>query len=280
MYIMENILQQFANTVLNNYRGDLFIKVDNILHDFNYTNHLYVLETIYADQDNLKTEDSVDLVHVTLIKAMIEILSELGIFVDYDHDLDMILLSDILTSIKDMYNWEDKEYLLQIIDSGFDNEEILSNIVAHIQNKHWMDYYNIITSVSITYIDDLREKLANSVVVQDSSIEEDMRIVYIGNAVKNFLSKYKVDAFIELINNGYKLGFDVGVYLDKLIDHEMTVASDIAQRYMVSSLAAGDSIEEAIDQASVRLEFRVKDIALLNSVMNHISKFLTEKYNA
>lgn len=277
-----NILRQYADTNMTEEMGRLVKVTDSLLQELAYEDYLPAVENILSTADDSTTEDINDNIHGALVNLLDREIGEYGIgFETYDLEI----LTQILRALHELPNYANPQEILDIAEDEGLPQEQFSEILGFYYDQDAMDFLKHFNYVNVALIDKLIERLNHriSIGATQTHAEDDTPETAQGTEtqvpmLRKFLEKYEPPHFKQLLDEGIKLGYDINVYLDKVIDNLSQSVDDTAREYVASALASGESMQDAIEHASDRIEEYVDDMHRVSKIVQTVSNYMEQKY--
>lgn len=266
---MESEFKTYIEATLTPERVALLLRADAVLQNIGRREHQVGIENILAIADDAETATTVQRIEDTLFYALSEAVGEYSIGVSKPN---FQVLISILTGMHDIVEYDDHQRILDLCDEAGSPEETLSAILAELYSGDVTEYIDtidyVVPSLIIRIIDIVNQRVVDvddeeEVVEINESAEtndvEDCTAVQ----VKRFVELYRPEGFQTLLRNGFRLGYDLEVYLQRTLDPEIKDPVYLAKEYLVAALASGESLDTARMHASDRLEQRIDDLFVL-----------------
>ena len=249
-------------------RGNIVLLAEAALIELDSSAYQAEIDTIVSLSESADTVDTVDRIEDCITLALISHISEYSVTVE--SDCDLAILPKILLGLFTMTEYEDTDSLIKIISQGFEPEDTLAELLAVVVDGEMEDYLNNITLVSPSLIALIVTEI-NRITVDDVEPPVDDYAI-----AKKFIRLYKPVAFIALMAEGWKFGYDINLYLNKLIKVDNIIVKDTARDYAISVLASGMDINQGIDKSGDLLYEYFEDVHLLQQIVREIRTMLLE----
>jgi|AntRauTorcE11897_2_1112592.scaffolds.fasta_scaffold16868_2 hypothetical protein len=269
---MESEFKTFIEETLSPERAAILSRADAVLQNIGRREHQVGIENVLAIADNADTATTVQRIEDTLFYALTEAVGEYSIGVSKPN---FPILTSILTGMHDIVEYDDHQRILDLCDENGTAEEKFSMILAELYNADPTEYLKTIDYVTPSLIIRIIDIVTQRVDelegdVDDEEIEEVIDQAEgndiedgIAAHVKRFVELYRPEGFQSLLRNGYRLGYDLDVYLQRTLDPEIKDPIYLAKEYLVAALASGETLDTARANASDRLEHKIDDLYVL-----------------
>lgn len=269
---MESEFRTFIEETMTPERASILTKADAVLQNIGRREHQVGIENILAIADDADTITTVQRIEDTLFYALTEAVGEYSIGVSKPN---LPVLMSILTGMHDIVEYDDHQRILDLCDEDGTPEEKLSSILAELYSGDVTEYLDTIDyvvpslivriiDIVTQHVDQMEDEMDEEEI--DEKIEKEVaNEIEDGTAaqVKRFVELYRPEAFQTLLRNGYRLGYDLEVYLQHTLDPEIKDPVYLAKEYLVAALASGETLDTARAHASERLEQRIDDLFVL-----------------
>lgn len=279
---MESEFRTFIEETLTPERVAILMRADTVLQNIGRREHQVGIENILAIADDADTATTVQRIEDTLFYALSEAVGEYSIGVSKPNFQVLIC---ILTGMHDLVEYEDHQRILDLCDEAGSPEETLSAILAELYSGDVVDYLDtieyVVPSLIIRIIDIVNQRVddLDDEIDEDEVIEQTQSGVTndiedgVAVHVKRFVELYRPEGFQVLMRNGFRLGYDLEVYLQRTLDPEIKDPVYLAKEYLVAALASGESLDTARMHASDRLEQRIDDLFVLQQSIQKMAGY-------
>lgn len=269
---MESEFRTFIEETLTPERAAILRKADGVLQNIGRREHQVGIENILAIADDADTATTVQRIEDTLFYALTEAVGEYSIGVSKPN---FTILINILTGMHDLVEYADHQRILDLCDESGTPEEKMAMILAELYDGDVTDYINtldyVVPSLIVRIIDIVTQHVDSTESEMDEDdIDEEIEDAQTNDVedglaaqVKRFVELYRPEGFQSLLRNGYRLGYDLDVYLQHTLDPEIKDPVYLAKEYLVAALASGETLDTARAHASERLEQRIDDLFVL-----------------
>jgi hypothetical protein len=269
---MEYEFNTFIEETLSPERAAILRKADTVLQNIGRREHQVGIENILAIADDADTATTVQRIEDTLFYALTEAVGEYSIGVSKPN---FPILISVLTGMHDLVEYDDHQRILDLCDESGTPEEKLAMILAELYDGDVTDYMDtidyVVPSLIIRIIDIVTQRVDElEGDMDEEEIDEQIEAAETNDVedgvaaqVKRFVELYRPEGFQTLLRNGYRLGYDLDVYLQRTLDPEIKDPVYLAKEYLVAALASGETLDTARANASERLEQRIDDLFVL-----------------
>lgn len=255
-------------------RGETFLKANSILEAKGITSHYIELDNLLAIEDTVDNLTLIQNLEKITMEKILEVVSEMGIGLN---NISLSRAVEFLETVDNLTYFEDPQSIMDIVEEGSNEKEILGEVLLLINGYGWDEYIlaEILDFVSLTTINNLKEFMLGRIetVIEEMELEESNRDLLIRERLFNFLEQFPSDKMSKLFEDGYQVSYKVLTYLNAVYgeDSEEIVESNLKEFvvfYVASILAAGHPISIASKYAGLVFErFIVEDLLLSKAVM-------------
>lgn len=278
---MESEFLTFIEETLTPERVAVLRKADIVLQNIGRREHQVGIENILSIADDADTTTTVQRIEDTIFYALSEAIGEYSIGVSKPN---LPILINILTGMHDIVSYEDHQRILDICDDSGSPEEKFAMILAEIYSDNEVEYIDtidyVVPSLIIRIIDIVNQKVDEIDEVDIEEIEESIEAAESNDVedcragqVKRFIELYRPEGFQALIRNGFRLGYDIDVYLQRTLDPEIKDPVYLAKEYLIAALASGETLDTARGLASSRLENYIDDLFVLQQAIQKMAGY-------
>jgi hypothetical protein len=269
-------IEEFIDNVLPNQRGETFVTANKLLVQAGFEEHIERIELAFNKIGSVDTEDVIRAVEEILIQVMVDKITDHGISINSGIPLDVI--NDIFSILTMIQGYDSPDELLELFQAGDTPEDTFCNIISVLSCKEAFLYMEHILRVSPSLLDTVK----TACIMQAEVVSNIPVLAFDNRVIRDFIKRCDASKqtpparFIGLIEDGFKLGYSVDVYLNALF-YETGVrnnAADVSD-IIASHLAMGFTPEEVPLGLHKTLASYVENADVLASIIASTEKLIS-----
>lgn len=259
-------LGEFLNLAVGEEAASEILSAAETLLTINYSAHVDAFTDLLAQAENQETAVAVDAIREQLDNSYRQVFQSMGIVL-VDEPISLGVMTNILSAMVLVDNYEDKEAILAICQDCVATEETLSELVELLMPVSWVDVLPVLSEVKGQLISRIIEVCEAAESAKLSAPEVDVRDVTQQKVrAKSFLEKNSESFAEEALLSGVALGTPIEQVMESFVDRITPLSPATGAKEIVGLLLISDVSDDKLSEALA------EELERLFTDINHITK--------